>query len=115
MEALLILHIASAFLVLMSLGTLIGLKLGGALQSGWRKWYAALQGIALLGLLITGYYMWKNLQIPWGKWLQMKLFIWVALGAAPVLIRRASYNFSVFNIIWFLGVTAAALGILKIF
>lgn len=92
-----VLHVVGIILVFMTLGATV---LHAANHNGppgtrehnpSRKLVAALNGVGLLLIIVAGFGMLAKIQsmsagIP--SWLHPKLFIWLLIAAAPVLINR---------------------------
>ena len=57
----------------------------------WKKLHGAMHGIGAFLLLLGGFGMLARLEImaSWPGWVWGKLGIWVVLGAAPFLLRKA--------------------------
>jgi hypothetical protein len=116
----LVLHFTGVFLILFSLG---GVALhvinGGTREYPARKWAAMGHGIGLLIALVGGFGLLARLGIMHGGqglplWIWVKLCVWLALGAAPVLLYRQRQLSKVW---WFLilvlGMLAATMAIYK--
>ncbi len=60
-------------------------------DKSWRKLHGALHGIGLFLLILGGFGMLAKLEImgSWPGWVWGKLVIWLLLGAAPFLLRKA--------------------------
>lgn len=77
---------------------------------------AVLHGVGLLLVVLGGFGMIARLKMlwPWPEWVFVKMGIFLALGAAPVLIKRKLLSVSVLSTILFgLGLIAAIFGIFK--
>lgn len=88
-----VLHVVGIILVFMTLGaTVLHAANGGTREHNpSRKLVAALNGVGLLLIIVAGFGMLAKIQsmsagIP--AWLHPKLFIWLLIAAAPVLINR---------------------------
>lgn len=88
-----VLHVVGIILVFMTLGaTVLHAANGGTREHNpSRKLVAALNGVGLLLIIVAGFGMLAKIQsmsagIP--SWLHPKLFIWLLIAAAPVLINR---------------------------
>ena len=78
--------------LLMLFGAMGGAAVTAATGDGsWRKLHGPLHGIGLFLLLLGGFGMLARLEImgSWPGWVWGKLVIWLVLGAAPFLIRKA--------------------------
>lgn len=105
----LVLHLVGIFLILVPLG---GIALhtinGGTRDYQARKWAAITHGIGLLIALVGGFGLLARLGIVrgWPAWVWVKLVIWFALGAFPILLYRAR---ALSKLWWFLIVFLAGL------
>jgi len=113
-----IVHVFAAFLLFTSLGTLIGLEITADAAPGARKLAGALHGVSLLIMVVAGAAPMGQLGIhgrPPG-WILLKAVIWIALGGAPVLIRRgASLRTAMTVLLPLLGLLATWAAIAKPF
>src|SRR5688572_22622536 len=105
-----VLHLLGAFLVLAALGA--------ALAGGSRKGSGMLHGAGLLLVLVAGFGALARLGLSnpagWPLWLWLKLAIWLALGAGPIIVRRSPLRFRLALWIVF-PLLAAAAGYLSIY
>ncbi len=104
-----VLHLLGAFLVLAALG---------AALAGGRKGAGMAHGIGLLILLVAGFGALARLGLSnpagWPLWLWLKLAIWLALGAGPMIVRRSPLRWRL--ALWILfPLLAAAAGYLSIY
>jgi hypothetical protein len=102
-----VIHVVSIMAVFAALGAV-------AASEGTKhhKLGAALHGLALLLILVSGFGMLAkyNLGFPW--WIMVKLIIWVAIGGMlAVAKRRALPCGAVIGIILALGTISAVLGV----
>ena len=124
-----VLHIAGALCVLFGLGGLSALSLtapaspaegaaeGEASEPSkppGRALFSALHGLGLLLLLVAGFGALAKLGIkaPPG-WVWVKLMLWLALGAAPVVLKRAKLPTPALIGIPLLAALAGAFALLK--
>lgn len=88
-----LLHYAGLFLLFTSLGGLCAVRLGQGQGAEGERWLKLLHGMALLMAIVAGFGMLARLgqasPAAWPAWVWLKLALWAALGAAPVLIKRA--------------------------
>lgn len=88
-----LLHYAGLFLLFTSLGGLCAVRLGQGQGAEGERWLKLLHGMALLMAIVAGFGMLARLgqasPATWPAWAWLKLALWAALGAAPVLIKRA--------------------------
>jgi len=88
-----LLHYAGLFLLFTSLGGLCAARLGQGQGADGERWLKLLHGMALLMAIVAGFGMLARLgqasPATWPAWVWLKLALWTALGAAPVLIKRA--------------------------
>ncbi len=83
-----ILHVTGVLAVFTSLGALVGQRAGSG-GDGDRKLASALHGVALLLVVGAGGALASANGHHFALWLWIKVAVWLALGAAPVVIRRA--------------------------
>ncbi len=84
-----LLHILGLLMVFAAMG---GAVITAATADGsWKKLHGALHGIGAFLLLLGGFGMFARLGImgTWPGWVWGKLAIWLVLGAAPFIIRKA--------------------------
>jgi hypothetical protein len=83
-----VIHILGILFVFTGLG---GLLRGGTAEG--RKLSVMLHGIGLVVILVAGFGALAQMGMSnpgtWPAWLWIKTVIWLLLGAAPVIIRRA--------------------------
>jgi uncharacterized membrane protein SirB2 len=113
-----VLHLLGIFGLIMTLGGLtLHVMNGGNRDFSNRKWAAMLHGLGLAIIFIAGFGLVARLHIsmaPPPPWLLVKLFIWLCLGVAPVLIyRKPKWGKALFFLIWALAVTAACMAVFK--
>ncbi|MFT4604696.1 MAG: hypothetical protein ACI9W4_001429 [Rhodothermales bacterium] len=87
-------------------------------DSGWKKLHGALHGIGAFLLLLGGFGMLARLGImgTWPGWVWGKLAIWLVLGAAPFILRKAPEKAKGFLLATILlGFAAAYLALYKPF
>ena len=90
----------------------------GLAEKAWRKLSMILHGVGMFLLLLGGFGMLARLNIisGWPGWVWGKLAIWVLIGAAPVLIKRAPEKARpVLFGVMLLGAAAAYLALYKPF
>lgn len=114
-----VLHVLGAFTILMSLG---GIALhtanGGTRSYGNRKWIAMIHGIGLLISLVAGFGLLARLGLMKGLpgWVLVKLIVWLALGAAPVLFyKKSALSKTLFFAVLALGLIAVFMAVYKPF
>jgi len=129
-----ILHLLGLMLVFLSLGGLtVQAMMAPALPTGeggegegeGRKEQApakppakallfALHGVGMLLLLIAGFGILAKLKLGFPAWVHPKLLIWLILGAAPVIAKKAPpARIAMFFVVTALGLAAAYLGVMK--
>ena len=100
-------HVLGVLFLFMGLG---GLLRGGSSGEG-RKMSVMLHGIGLVVILIAGFGALARLGISnpalWPTWLWIKAVLWLLLGAAPVIIKRAP---KLAGILWVVLPILGALG-----
>jgi hypothetical protein len=107
-----VVHIFGFALLLAALGGMVSEAAAGATSPRWRS-LSALHGVALVLVLLSGFGMLAKLGGGFPGWVIAKLLIWLALGAAVVLVRRAARSSVA---LWLgLSVLAAAAGYLAIY
>jgi hypothetical protein len=114
-----VLHIFAAFTVLMSLGGIaLHTSNGGTREYANRKWIAMIHGIGLLLSLVGGFGLLARLGMMGGLpgWVLVKLCVWLALGAAPVLFyKKSAISKSLFFGVLLLATIAVAMAVYKPF
>ena len=104
------LHLAGALGVFTAIGAIVA-----AADDKNRKMASALHGISLLFLLLVGFAMLKKPPMD-QHWWQVKLALWLFLGAAPALVKRKVMPAgAVLGICLLGGIAAAYLGLAKPF
>ncbi len=87
-----LLHYAGLFLLFTSLGGLCAVRLGQVQAAEGERWLKLLHGMALLMVFVAGFGMLARLgqasPAGWPAWVWLKLAVWTALGAAPVVVKR---------------------------
>ena len=110
-----VLHLLGAFLLFSGLGGLCVLANSGSDSPKARKLASMLHGISLLIILVGGFGALAKLgfgaDIP--AWIWIKVFIWIALGAAVVIVKRAP-QFAI-HLLYLLPVLGAVAGYAAIY
>lgn len=111
-----VLHLAGVIFLFLALGgSLLRAVAGGQSEAG-RKLVTLTHGLALLVILITGFGALATLQLGFPTWVWVKIVLWLALGAAVVLVRKLPRQAALWWIVLpLLGVVAAYLGVFKPF
>jgi len=115
-----IIHLVGLILLFQSLGATIFARLSMPDQAGSRsnRMLMMMHGIGLFFLLIGGIGMLVQLEIPFPFpiWTWLKMTVWLALGAAPGLIRKRPQSARKWwLLVILLGALAASLGLFKPF
>ena len=122
-----ILHLLGLMLVFLSLGGLtVQALMTPALPAGEGKEEAApakppakavlfaLHGVGMLLLLVAGFGILAKLKLGFPAWVHPKLLIWLILGAAPVIAKKAPpARIPLLFVASLLGLAAAYLGVMK--
>ncbi len=96
----------------------LAIGLGGAIAGGGnRKLFSALQGIALLIMLVSGFGLLARLHLGFPHFAIVKVVLWVVIGLLPMLLRRLNLpivagiciSLTLIAILAWLGVTKPAL------
>ena len=107
-----VLHLATIFLILLSLGAITLHTLnGGTKNYAARKWVSALHGTGLLIAFVAGFGLMARLNMMgqgWPTWIFIKLGIWLTLGAMPVLLYRKPKYSAYWGLLTFVLACAAA-------
>lgn len=107
-----VIHILGALLLFLSFGGTLA-----AAANGRNKIAAAFHGLGLVVLLVSGFGLMFRLGIShtsFPLWIWLKLAIWLALGAALTLIKRApNLRTALWIVLPLLGTLAAYLCIYK--
>lgn len=104
-----LIHVASAFLLFLSLGALLAHEPGKA-----PRWSMMVHGIALLAMAVAGVGVMHKSEpkLEWQPWVFAKIGAWVLLAALPVLVKRGLLpRFVAFVLVLGLGAGAAWLGL----
>ena len=80
------LHIFSLLLVFLAIGQMITSK-----DKSYKLPYM-LHGIGVLLVLVAGFGMLAKLQIGFTAWTYTKIATWIAIAAAPGLVKRAPFR-----------------------
>lgn len=105
-----LLHLAGVMAVFMGLGISL------PPETAFRKQGGLFHGIGLLVILVAGFGLIAKLKYGFPLWVILKLVIWLALGALPVLGKKKVLPIAaVWVLALVLGVGAAYLGIYKPF
>ena len=85
-----IVHLFGIMLMFTALGAVIAAAVAGEANPRLRKLGGMAHGIALALILVGGFGMLARYGITgaWPLWIWLKLAIWLAFGAATVLVRR---------------------------
>lgn len=112
-----VIHLAAVLLVLLSLGAACVDSAGGSAETRRRSgWWAILNGVGLLVILIAGFGLVARLGIPWPwpGWLVMKLGIWLGFGLLFMLVNRLPVHWRLWAVLaWILASVAAYLAVYK--
>lgn len=124
-----ILHLLGLMLVFLSLGGLtVQAMMTPALPTGegdkgeepaqakppGKALLFALHGVGMLLLLVAGFGILAKLKLGFPAWVHPKLLIWLILGAAPVIAKKAPpARIALFFVVTALGLAAAYLGVMK--
>lgn len=121
-----ILHLLGLMLVFLSLGGLTIQALmtpaqatgegseGAAPKPPAKAALLALHGIGMLLLLVAGFGILAKLKLGFPAWVHPKLLIWLILGAAPVIAKKAPpARVPLLFVVTLLGLAAAYLGVMK--
>ena len=79
------LHIISAILVLMALGSAAA---NSAVKAAGQKLYGMLHGIGILIMLVAGFGALAKLGMNFSGWVITKIVLWVVLGGMLTLIKK---------------------------
>ena len=110
-----IIHFAGILLVFLAFGMAVRAARAGDSGEG-RKPIAMGHGIGLFLVLLGGFGMLARLEITgsWPTWVTVKVVVWVLLGGAMVLFKRAAGASRVWGaVVLALGVAAAWAAIMK--
>lgn len=111
-----VLHLAGVIFLFLALGGGLLRALAGSQSETGRKLVTLTHGLALLLLLITGFGLLATLPLGFPAWAWVKIILWLALGAAAVLVRKLPRQAALWWIVLpLLGVVAAYLGVFKPF
>jgi hypothetical protein len=110
-------HVAGLLILFGALGGIAALAQAGA-EKAQGKLFGILHGIALAIIVVAGFGLLATfgLHAPgsWPAWVWIKLAVWLAMGAALVVVRRARDKAGlVFLVLVLLGVVAAWSAITK--
>ncbi len=84
-----VLHYVGIFLILLPLGgACFHMAAGGTREWSLRKFAGMLHGIGLVLALVAGFGLLAKLHLGFPPWAIVKFVVWLALGAAPVMIYR---------------------------
>ncbi len=114
--ALKVLHITGIMAVFLALGTAAASSLNGSTEKSSRaaKLAGMVHGLALILVLVSGFWLVTKVGVGFGLWVWLKLAIWLVLGAMLALVRRMPQYAS---LLWFtiplLGALAAFLALYK--
>lgn len=88
-----ILHLLGGFLLMAAVGGYCALALDPErpARPGDRRLLGMAHGVALVLIAVAGFGMLARLGVSWGwpAWIWLKLALWAALGASPVVVRKA--------------------------
>lgn len=74
----------------------------------------AMHGVGMLLLLVAGFGILAKLKLGFPAWVHPKLLIWLILGAAPVIAKKAPpARVPLLFVVSLLGLAAAYLGVMK--
>ena len=87
-----ILHLASLFVLSLTLGGLWGLYAKPSPDKKLKSLLLGLHGLLLFLIFLAGFGLIAKIKVPfpWPLWIYGKLTIWLLLGASPFFIRKAS-------------------------
>jgi len=114
--ALKVLHITGILAIFLALGTAAANSLNGSTDKSDRasKLAGMVHGLALILVLVSGFWLLAERGFGFGLWVWLKLSIWLVLGAMLALVRRLPQYAS---LLWFtiplLGALAAFLALYK--
>ena len=112
-----VLHLFGFGLLFAGIGGLCALSIAGADSPKARKLASILHGASLVIVLIAGFGLLAKLGIGAAipLWIWLKILIWLALGAAIVVLKRApQYAAALFIALPILGAIAGYLAIYKL-
>ena len=81
-----ILHLTGVFGMLLAMGA--AAASGPQVDSSVRRFNSMLHGIGLLLILVAGFGMLSRGGLGFPGWAIAKVFIWLAIGALPMIARR---------------------------
>jgi hypothetical protein len=86
-----VLHLFGIMLMFSALGAVIAATVGGEEAPRLKKLSGMAQGIALVIILVGGFGLLarQGFTGSWPLWVWLKLTIWVILGGATILVRKA--------------------------
>ncbi len=105
-------HILGAFVLVLGYGSLLARAVLAPENKSFRVWGSIISGIGLLVILVAGFGMQAKLGIGWPLWLNIKIVIWLLLGAVLSLInKKGEWNKALWLAVIVLAGLSAWLGV----